>query len=437
MPGPCAFGESCTSNNKGRRISKAEIARHSKKPILKKRSLSEIMLRRSISSSLLLKQAVVAKLGKDTTRTSFPFESPPLPRSNTGMFSPRSTSGLETLERWKKVQFHELVEQCIVLANAGDDEHEYHYCSDSDDDVIVMRKAKKRATSKWLPAIKPKKQAAISKTIEKLPHATLKYTEELEDVLGDEIIEEFSCSESASSFSQDIPDQIILDHDRDEENDMDWQPPAWLQGRKDSVQIVKDRLSGFKMQQEEATLEATQQHRPQLERRDAVKEEQNIPHVPMALTREGSDASIKFELPPCRSQLAAFSFNPAPKYQSPRNDYFMVDPGMTEGDSDSSVDMSRSSSQSKESSEKSNSPGLDLDNFQRTVVDQVMGEFWVLFKQQWDTSLSQSTVSPPLSPTGPTTSLSERKRRRGDKRSPRSREQRRGNDKSNGKSLEL
>jgi hypothetical protein len=427
-------------------MSRAEIARHSKKPILKKRSLSEIMLRRSISSSLLLKQAVVAKLGKNTTPEAFPFESPALTRSNTNtvMLSSKSTPGLETPDGWKKVQFHELVEQCIALATAGDEDHEHQYCSDSDDDVVVMRKSKKRATSKWLPAIQAKKQASISKTIEKLPHAPLKYTEELEDVPEEEINDKLSSSDSASPSSQnDIPDPIPLDHDSDEEDDMDWQPPTWLQGRKDSVQIVKDRLSDIKMQ-EETKAEPTHSHRPHLERRDAVKEEENIPHVLLAPSRVGSNASIKFELPPCRSQLATFSFDSASKHQRPRDDYFMVvDPGMTEGESEDSVDMSRSSSQSSESSENSKSHGLGLDNLQRLLVDRVMDEFWILFNQRWDTYyLAQNTVSSPLSPGGsssPTTPLSARKRRRGgDKRtSSRAQQQRRGNDKSNCKTLKL
>lgn len=419
------------SKSKGRRMSRAEIARHSKKPILKKRSLSEIMLRHSISSSLLLKQGVVAKLGKDTTPTSFPFESPTLTSSNTTMLSSKSITGLKTPEGWKKVQFHELVEQCIALANAGDEEHEYQYCSDSDDDVILMRKPKKRATSKWLPAVKPKKQAQVSKTIEKLPHAPLKDTEQLEDVPEEEIIEEISSEEYAVLSSQAVtPDPTSLDHDSDEEDDMDWQPPAWLQGRKDSVQIVKDRLFDFKMQQDEMTKETHA-----LERRDAAKEQEEVPHIPRGPTKEGSNASIKFELPPTRSQLANYSFK-TPRYQRPRDDYFMVDPGMTDGESGDSVDMARSSSQSSTSSDKSDSPGLALDNFQRILVDRVMDEFWTLFNQQWETYLSPSTVSSPFSPSAPITPLSVGKRRRGcDQGSSGSRQTSRGTDKSNCKSL--
>jgi hypothetical protein len=429
-PGSASLKEPYKANNKGRRLSRADIARHSKKPILKKRSPSEIMLRRSISSSLLLKRAVVAKTGKDNTPTSFPFESPALTRSNTDTLSSKSTTGLgEASEGWKKVQFHELVEQCIALANAGDEEHAYQYCSDSDDDVVVMRKAKKRATSNWLPSANPKVKSTVSKTIEKLPHALLKDTEVLKDV-PEEIPEEISGSESASPSSPGgILDPISMDRDGDEEDEMDWQTPAWLQGRKDSVQIVKNRLSDFNMQQDEVAQGTKPPHRPQLERRDAVKEEQKIRHVPVPSTKERSDASIKSELPPSRSQLATFSFK-APRYQRPRDDNFMVDPGMTEGESEDSVDMPQSS-QSSEASDKIHSFGPSLDNFQRLLIDRVMGEFWTLFNQQWDTYSSQGNILSPLSPTGPTTPFSVRKRRRGS-----CQQQRKGTGKSNCKSTQ-
>ena len=156
------------------------------------------------------------------------------------MLSSKSTPGLETPDGWKKVQFHELVEQCIAVGTAGDEDNEYHYSSDSDDDVIVMRKSKKRATSKWLPAMQPKKQTSISKTIEKLPHVPLKDAEELQDVPEEEINDEFSSSDSTSL--ENFPDPTLLDHDSDEEDDMDWQPPARLQGGKDSAQIMKDKI---------------------------------------------------------------------------------------------------------------------------------------------------------------------------------------------------
>jgi hypothetical protein len=392
MPGPRALGEeSYSSTRQGRRMSRAEIARHSKKPILKKRSPSEIMLRQSIFSSLLLKQAVASKLGKESSQLPYPIETPT--RSDTNTPSSKSTDGLATPDGWKKVQFHELVEQCIVLANAGDEEHEYHYNCDSDDDVIPMWEAKKRATNKWLLAVKPKILPQAAKTIEKLPNAPLKDDEALEDTTEEESIEGTSSPTSISNKS------VLLSHDSDEEDDIDWQPPAWLQGRKDSVQIMKDRLANFNMQQDDRAKENTVSHRAYVERRDAGKVEDELPHAPMALSSQGSDALIRFEPAPTRSQLTSFSFSTS-KDQFPREDYFIVDPGMTEGESEDSSDMIRSSSHSSESSDKSDSPGLALDNFQQTLLDRVMAEFWRLFYQQRETYLSQSTDSSPPSPTG-------------------------------------
>ena len=401
------------SSIKGRRLSRANIARHSKKPILKMRSLSEIMLRRSVSSSLFLKQAVVSKMGNSSPQSS-PFESPALTRSKTDTMPSKSTSGLrEISDSWKKVQFHELVEQCIALANAGDDDQEYQYCSDSDSDVIVMRKTKKRATTKLVPSIERKAKTTISKTIEKLPHAPLKDIETLEDVPEEDTTDQISDdSESTSPSSQlDTSGSISMDHDSDGEDEMDWQPPAWLQGRKDSVQIVNDRISDFRMQQDEATQETKSPLRPQLERRDASTDAQEVSHVQMPPWKRGSDVSIKFDLPPTRSQISNVSLE-TPRYQRPRDDYFMMDPGMTEGESDASVEMARSASQSSETSERSNPPVLALDNFQRIMVDRVMSEFWALFNQQCATYSQRNPLSP-LSPTGPATPLSIRKKRRG------------------------
>jgi hypothetical protein len=359
IPGPSLFGECRSSNSKGRRMSRAEIVRHSKKPILKKRSLSEIMFQHSISSSLLLKKAVVAKSGKDTTPKSFPFELPPHTRSNTTMLSCKSPTGLETPEGWKKVQFHELVEQCIALATAGDEEHEYQYCSDSDEDMIMMRKPNKRATSKWLPAMKSQKQASVSKTIEKLGHAPLKDIEQLQAVPDEEVIEGISTEEYAALPSQAATSaSASLDQDSDEEDDMDGQPPTWLQGRKHSVQTVMDRLSDFKMQQDEVAKE-THVHQPYLERRDAAKEKLEVSYVPSGPTKQGSgDTLIEFELPLTQSQVSNHLFK-TPIYQQPRDDYFMVDPGMTDGECGDSVDMARSSSQSSTSSNKFINRGIE------------------------------------------------------------------------------
>ncbi|ORY66381.1 protein phosphatase type 1 complex subunit Hex2/Reg1 [Pseudomassariella vexata] len=169
-----------------------------KKPILKKRSMSEIMLQRSLSSSSLLKQATAAIQAQQKDRKmtrpilhqastdfmTFPFSSRRMSRENTSRAPSTASSGVisPSTER-KHIHFDEQVKQCIAVDSPGDDEEEeevghghwkYDNDSDSDDGAIMM----KRTNSKKKP-LKPRKSltpvSAESKTIAMLPSTTLKY----------------------------------------------------------------------------------------------------------------------------------------------------------------------------------------------------------------------------------------------------------------------
>ncbi|KAI0842045.1 hypothetical protein F5Y06DRAFT_284906 [Hypoxylon sp. FL0890] len=175
-----------------------------KKPILKKRSMSEIMLQRSLSSSSLLKQAtaVVQAQQKDggvrvgrpilqratTDYVTFPFSSRRRSRENTSVLPSAMSSGITSPSSERKhIHFDEQVQQCIAVDAKGDDEDEdevahcrwgYGDDSDSDDGAIMMKRTK---TSKK-PVI-PRRRSPIntpseSKTIAMLPSTTLKYRED-------------------------------------------------------------------------------------------------------------------------------------------------------------------------------------------------------------------------------------------------------------------
>src|SRR3954469_6140080 len=104
---PLRMPSSSTSPVNSGRISKSNSFLN-KKPILKKRSVSEIMLQRSLSSSSLLKQAAAAvqaqqydnggmmrpSIGRRTSDYAYPFSSRRLSRENTSMLSSISSSGL-------------------------------------------------------------------------------------------------------------------------------------------------------------------------------------------------------------------------------------------------------------------------------------------------------------------------------------------------------
>ncbi|KAK3394395.1 hypothetical protein B0H63DRAFT_444560 [Podospora didyma] len=172
-----------------------------KKPILKKRSMSEIMLQRSLSASSLVKQAAAAvqaqqkgglkrvlkRPGLDRAATdyiTFTFSSNRASHDNTSLFPSTASSGIISPSGEKRhIHFNEQVAQCIAVDVKGEEEDEepdrFAYNSDSDDGAIMM----KRTTSKKLrPILKKSKShgstSGESKTIAMLPSTTLKYRED-------------------------------------------------------------------------------------------------------------------------------------------------------------------------------------------------------------------------------------------------------------------
>jgi hypothetical protein len=179
-------------------LSKSDsLVNMNKKPILKKRSMSEVMLRRSLSTASLLKQATAAVQAQETRGIL----RPSLARSNTDYitfpFSTRrqssdvhnslsqstESSGIASpcTER-KHIHFNEQVEQCIAVDVKGDDEDDldadiFGGDSDSDDGVMMKRtRSKKR-----LPPSKRRSKKTLpsdGKIIAMLPSTTLKYRED-------------------------------------------------------------------------------------------------------------------------------------------------------------------------------------------------------------------------------------------------------------------
>jgi hypothetical protein len=172
-----------------------------KKPILKKRSMSEVMLQRSLSNSSLVKQAAAAvqaqekdgrrRLSRPTlerARTdygTFPFSSRRMSRDNS-LFPSVASSGLVSPSGERRhIHFNEQVEQCIAVDIKGDDEDDddvgtdkYGDDSDSDDGGLTMKRTKRK---KRVPSRKAKSRGTIStdgKIIAMLPSTTLKYRED-------------------------------------------------------------------------------------------------------------------------------------------------------------------------------------------------------------------------------------------------------------------
>jgi hypothetical protein len=166
-----------------------------KKPILKKRSMSEVMLRRSLSTASLLKQATAAvqaqetrgilrpSLGRaNTDYITFPFSTRRPSQDTCNSLQSTESSGIAspTTER-KHIHFNEQVEQCIAVDVKGDDDEDmdvdrFAVESDSDDGFMMKRtRSKKR-----LPPRRRSKKVVPSdgKIIAMLPSTTLKYRED-------------------------------------------------------------------------------------------------------------------------------------------------------------------------------------------------------------------------------------------------------------------
>ncbi|KAK4101704.1 hypothetical protein N658DRAFT_52139 [Parathielavia hyrcaniae] len=203
--GPLQTGASSfnhtTSSSDSARLSKSNSFVN-KKPILKKRSMSEIMLQRSLSTSSLVKQAAAAvqaqqkgvlkrtfrRPGLERANTdfmTFPFSSRGVSHGGTSLFPSARSSGLVSPNSGRKhIHFNEQVSQCIAVDVKGEDDEDdeaamesYGGDSDSDDGAIMMKQTQSK---KRRPVLKKSysSSGSESKTIAMLPSTTLKYRED-------------------------------------------------------------------------------------------------------------------------------------------------------------------------------------------------------------------------------------------------------------------
>ena len=237
-----------------------------RKPILKKRTLSEIMLQRSLSTSTLMKQATDAlraqqpgeALGRRPVlgnRTFSDFAAPPdfgvpLTRSTTHPSTnpSSSVSGLQTPCTKRHIHFNNKVEQCIAI----DKDHieQPHYLtaihddddSSSEEEVLVMKPVRhaSRAKISSSPATPRNSFSSESKTIAMLPATTLNYRSDTPEPAKRQVDKPWNGSSglSHSSSQQTLrpssPTHNFLLGDEDEDADLDWQPSA-VAGRRGSI----------------------------------------------------------------------------------------------------------------------------------------------------------------------------------------------------------
>lgn len=183
-----------------------------KKPILKKRSMSEVMLQKSISTTSLLKQATASiqaqqsspapRREMDTTRADFvfsPTSSEAPSRGEMDYFTRHSAStGGSPIERAEErhIRFDNTVEQCIAVEckdgefddEPGEDSVLESTDSDSDEGLVMMRRRKRPGLSRRNTGSTKSSRSNSQgdrKTIETLPSTTLKYRTDSPDMPGE------------------------------------------------------------------------------------------------------------------------------------------------------------------------------------------------------------------------------------------------------------
>ncbi|KAF4944452.1 hypothetical protein FGADI_12674 [Fusarium gaditjirri] len=155
-----------------------------RKPILKKRSMSEEILQRSLSTASMSKQARAAGKMQETGDLSLSFPLGQLDSANSSVTLVTESSGtISPNGERKRTHFNEQVEQCIAVEvegihNDNNEPDNGRYADDSDPDDGLMVKCRKTRTWPFFERDTPESKLAEGKTIAMLPSTTIKNWED-------------------------------------------------------------------------------------------------------------------------------------------------------------------------------------------------------------------------------------------------------------------
>lgn len=250
--GPLQTGSNCLACASARQTSQLSRGNSfaSKKPILKKRSLSEVILQRSLASSTLIKQATdalwaqqpVKNVGgrpilQGRTLSDFGTRSQPKRANGKPITTPPATlrstltSGAQTPCTKRHIHFNNKVEQCIAINKGGDERYDYFGAvyddSSSEDEPLTMKTVYRSKSGLATPR---NSFSGESKTIAMLPSTTLKYRGDTPDPVEQEAKQrgssryaspKISPCPSQRTITPWIPSVNFLAGDGDDEDDDD------------------------------------------------------------------------------------------------------------------------------------------------------------------------------------------------------------------------
>lgn len=266
--GPLQTGANCLACASARQTSQLSRGNSftSKKPILKKRSLSEVILQRSLASSTLMKQATDAlwaqqpaknldgrPLIQDRALSDFGTQSQPKQPNENPVTTPPATlrsaltSGAQTPCTERHIHFNNKVEQCIAINKGRDERYDYFGALDDDssseDEPLTMKTVHRSQSGLATPR---NSFSGESKTIAMLPSTTLNYRGDTPDPVEQKAKQTGSSRYTSPKISP-CPSQRTItpwtpsanfllgdggnddddDNDNDNENDnadVEWQP---------------------------------------------------------------------------------------------------------------------------------------------------------------------------------------------------------------------
>lgn len=258
-----------------------------KKPILKKRTASEVMLQKSISTSSLVKQAAAAVQAQRVVDANMSIRQrsarPNFARAQSdyistathpGFFSEAATqltfvstsgssSGMHSpdTQGGRHIRFDDKVEQCIAVdfkgGEAEDEEPDWTKdLDDSSEEELVMKTKPRRRPSSLASTRSNLSQE--SKGIAMLPSTTLKYHQDDPSCQGHAGASQSYPPRSNKLVQSSSQETLRPSHpsanfllDEDDDADVAWEPSgAFGHMRKDSVAVTKDRAPEMSLAQQ-------------------------------------------------------------------------------------------------------------------------------------------------------------------------------------------
>ena len=254
--GPLQTGSNCLQCASARQTSQLSRTNSfaSKKPILKKRSLSEVILQRSLASSTLMKQVTDALWAQQPEQkldersffegralSDYDTRSQPKRPEGNPITNPPATlksaliSGTQTPCTERHIHFNNKVEQCIAINERGNERYDYfgvvYDDSSSEDEPLTMKTVHRSKPGLGTPR---NSFNGESKTIAMLPSTTLNYRGDTPDPaeqksrLGGSFRYAPSkispCPSQRTITPRTLSANSLIDNDEDEDLHLEWQP---------------------------------------------------------------------------------------------------------------------------------------------------------------------------------------------------------------------